>query len=186
MIAYLEKLTNKVKMKEFLLQEFVEGTEVSTEAWFNGEDFFALNHTLEEKKFMAGGVGPNTGCAGNVVWLPAHPTAVFDSGLARAKRLLSKNNFVGPIDLNTIVTPRECFGLEWTPRFGYEGTCNLINLLPMEFGEIMYKIATGEAPKLDDPKAAFAVSIRLTVPTYPNPSDPKKYAGIPVHGFDID
>jgi phosphoribosylamine--glycine ligase len=185
MISYLEKLTSKVKVKEFLLQEFVEGTEISTEAWFNGEEFFALNHTLEEKKFMSGGVGPNTGCAGNVVWMPEQ-NRLFDAGVARAKKFLMHQNFVGPIDLNTIVTDKAAFGLEWTPRFGYEGTCNLINLLPMEFGEFMHLIATGEAPKLGKPKAAFAVSIRLSVPPYPNPSDPKKHAGIPVKGIDLE
>jgi phosphoribosylamine--glycine ligase len=186
MIDYMEKLVSKVKVKEFLLQTFVEGTEISTEAWFNGEEFFALNHTLEEKKFMSGGVGPNTGCAGNVVWMPQAPNKIFIEGLAKAKKFLIQQNFVGPIDLNTIVTKDAAYGLEWTPRFGYEGTCNLINLLPMEFGEFMHMVATGETPKLGKPKANFAVSIRLTVPPYPNPSDPKKYAGIPVKGVDLD
>jgi len=186
MIDYLEKLTSKVKVKEFLLQEFVEGTEISTEAWFNGEEFYALDHTLEEKKFMSGGVGPNTGCAGNVVWMPQGNNKLFNVGLAKTKKFLIGNNFVGPIDLNTIVTDKECFGLEWTPRFGYEGTCNLMNLLPMEFGHFMYLIATGEEPELMNAVAKFAASIRISVPPYPNPSDPKKYAGIPVKGIDLD
>src|SRR6267142_2861974 len=186
MIDYLEKLVTKVKVKEFLLQEFVEGTEISTEAWFNGEEFFALNHTLEEKKFMAGGVGPNTGCAGNVVWMPTRATAVFDRGLARAKRLLAEANFAGPIDLNTIVTSGELFGLEWTPRFGYEGTCNLMRLIPMDFGTFMHMIATGDSPGIAGPEHAFAASIRVTVPPYPNPSKPEKYEGVPIKGIDLD
>jgi phosphoribosylamine--glycine ligase len=186
MISYLEKLTAKAKVKEFLLQEFVEGTEVSTEAWFNGEAFYGLDHTLEEKKFMSGGVGPNTGCSGNVVWMPDSTNALFERGLRRAAAFLGASGFVGPIDLNTIVTDKECYGLEWTPRFGYEGTCNLISLLPMEFGDFMYKIATGEALELGKPKTAFAASIRIAVPPYPNPSDPKKFAGVPVKGIDLE
>lgn len=186
LIRYLEVLFAKVKVKEFLLQEVVEGTEISTEAWFNGEDFYALNHTLEEKKLMAGGIGPNTGCAGNVLWMPRHATAAFSLGLARAKAALAEQNFVGPIDLNTIATKGELFGLEWTPRFGYEGTCNLIHLLPMEFGEFLYEIATGGRPQFESPEEAFAATIRLSVPPYPNPSKPEKYAGVPVKGINLE
>jgi len=186
MIDYLEKLTSKVEVKEFLLQEFVEGTEVSTEAWFNGEEFYGLNHTLEEKKLMSGGVGPNTGCSGNVVWMPDSPNTLFERGLRRAATLLGASGFVGPIDLNTIVTEDEVYGLEWTPRFGYEGTCNLINLLPMEFGEFMLKVATGEKLELGKSKAPFAASVRCTVPPYPNPSKPDQYEGTPVKGIDLN
>jgi phosphoribosylamine-glycine ligase len=186
LIDYLEKLFSKVKVKEFLLQEKVEGTEVSTEGWFNGEHFYAVNHTLEEKKFMSGGIGPNTGCAGNVLWMPEDATVVFREGLAKAAEGLKKANFVGPIDLNTIATKEELYGLEWTPRFGYEGTCNLIWLLPMEFGQFMYEIARGGTPMLTQTKAAFAATIRCSVPPYPNPSKPEKYEGVPVKGIDID
>jgi phosphoribosylamine--glycine ligase len=186
LIDYLEKLFSKVKVKEFLLQEKVEGTEISTEAWFNGDAFYALNHTLEEKKFMSGGIGPNTGCAGNVLWMPDGPTATFTEGLAKVAKELRKVDYVGPIDLNTIATKDGLYGLEWCPRFGYEGTCNLICLLPMEFGQFMYEIATGESPKLGKPSAPFCATIRLSVPPYPNPSKPEKYSGVPVNGIDLD
>lgn len=135
---------------------------------------------------MAGGIGPNTGCAGNVVWLLNRPDPVFQRGLGRAREQLAETGFVGPIDLNTIVTEGEIFGLEWTPRFGYEGTCNLTSLLPMDFGEFMLAIATGGQPTLGAPKAGFCASVRLSVPPYPAKSDPKKFAGVPVSGIDPD
>lgn len=186
MIAYLDKLTDKVK-GEFILQEFVEGTEVSTNGWFNGEDFYAVDHTLEEKKFMSGGIGPNTGCSGNVVWMPPGPDQIYKYGLGKVKGQLASASFVGPIDLNTIVTADDAFGLEWTPRFGYEGTCNTMALLPMEFGKFMHAIATGDSPDIGDPKAAFCASIRITVPPYPNEINKReKYEGIPISGIDLD
>lgn len=186
MADYLDKLTSKVKVKEFILQEFVDGTEVSTNAWFNGEDFYAMDHTLEEKKFMSGGIGPNTGCSGNVVWMPQQADQLFARGLYRAKESLQAAGFVGPIDLNTIATDGEIYGLEWTPRFGYEGTCNIMRLLPMEFGEFLYQIATGQRPNIASSRYAFAASIRITVPPYPNPSKESKYSGNPIKGIDLD
>jgi phosphoribosylamine-glycine ligase len=165
----------------------MEGTEVSTNAWFNGEEFFAIDHTLEEKKFMSGGIGPNTGCSGNVVWMPQGPDRLFKHGLGKVREQLAAEGFVGPIDLNTICTEGEAFGLEWTPRFGYEGTCNTMALLPMEFGEFMYLIATGQRADIASSKADFAATIRVTVPPYPySIHDRKKYEGVPIHGIEPD
>jgi phosphoribosylamine-glycine ligase len=179
---YLIKLTSKTKVKEFILQEFVSGTEVSTNAWFNGNEFVALDHTLEEKKFLSGGLGPNTGCAGNVVWMPQWDH-LFAEGLYKTRTSLAEEGFTGPIDLNTIATEGKLFGLEWTPRFGYEGTCNLIRLLPMEFGEFLHGVATGQNMELAS-KHNFSATIRISVPPYPNPSTPKKYGGVPVKGIE--
>jgi len=186
MIKYLEILTKRAPIKEFILQEFVEGTEVSTEGWYNGEKFFAFNHTLEEKKFMAGGIGPNTGCAGNLVWMPSRTNPLFERGLRRAEESLRGTGFVGPIDLNTIVTEGELFGLEWTPRFGYEGTCNFICMLPTDFGEFLHTIATGGEPQLSTPTWPFSSTVRVTVPPYPTKPNPKKHGGVPVHGIDLN
>jgi len=193
MERYLEVLFKRIHVKRFVMQEFIAGTEVSTEAWFNGEEWFALNHTLEEKKFMSGGIGPNTGCAGNLCWMPLRSNSLFERGLMRAAPLLKEAGFVGMLDLNTIVTEGNLFGLEWTPRFGYEGTCNLTRLLPMDFGDFLYAMAAGGSPVLGPAKHPFAATIRLSVPPYPTngnlmkvaPSE-KQFAGIPVSGLDPD
>jgi phosphoribosylamine-glycine ligase len=173
------------KVQSFVLQEFVEGTEVSTEAWWTGTQWVALNHTLELKKLMVDDKGPNTGCAGNVVWMPAKPNAIFQQGLERIGSLLQQAGFVGMIDLNAIVTEGELYGLEWTPRFGYEGTCNLTRLLPMEFGAFLHAVAIGQAPTLGEPKAAFAATIRLSVPPYPSAKLSKKLVQVPIAGIDL-
>ena len=185
MIHYIETKLDR-KVKEFVLQEFVQGTEVSTEAWWTGDTWVAMNHTLEEKKFMAGGVGPNTGCAGNVLWMPDRPNVLFQQGLERMGALLKGTGFVGMIDLNTIVTEGAIYGLEWTPRFGYEGTCNLTRLLPIEFGEFLWEVATGKVPTMGPARAAFAATIRLSVPPYPNAESSRRRDQVPINGLDIE
>jgi phosphoribosylamine--glycine ligase len=186
MVKYLEVLSKRAHVSEFVLQEFVEGTEVSTEGYFNGTNFYAFNHTLEEKKFMPGGIGPNTGCAGNLVWMPTRSNTLYERGLRRAEDALRSTGFVGPIDLNTIVTEGELYGLEWTPRFGYEGTCNFIQLLPCDWAEFMHTMATGGTPAPIIPTYPFAATVRVSVPPYPSKSNPKKNGGVPVNGINLD
>jgi phosphoribosylamine-glycine ligase len=187
MIQFIEKRLPGSKVKEFLLQEFVAGTEVSSEAWWTGTEWCAMNYTLEEKKFMAGGVGPNTGCAGNVVWMPTRITPIFQQGLQKASPLLADAGYRGMLDLNTIVTEGEVYGLEWTPRFGYEGTCNLTRLLPLDFAEFLHSIATGVTPSNLTPRAKFASTLRLSVPPYPNHDVPAKMrAHQPIKGLSSE
>lgn len=182
MIHYIEhKLIAKVK--SFVLQTFVEGTEVSTEAWWTGDKWVAVNHTLEEKKFMAGGIGPNTGCAGNVVWMPERTNAIFQRGLEKIAPLLQAHDFVGMVDLNTIVTSGEAYGLEWTPRFGYEGTCNLTRLLPIEFGDFLSAVAIGDTPVYAGSNSSFAATVRLSVPPYPNAESSRRRDHVPIQGL---
>lgn len=185
MIRFIEEKLDP-KVHGFVLQEFVSGTEVATEAWWTGSEWVALNHTLEEKKFMSGSIGPNTGCSGNVLWMPPRRNSLFERGLERIAPLLREHNFVGSMDLNTIVTDGEIYGLEWTPRFGYEGTCNLTHLLPMEFGEFLHQVATGQTPTLGQSRGRFCASLRLSVPPYPNAETSRRRDKVPIKGIDPD
>lgn len=169
MIGFIEQRLPGSGVKEFVLQEFVSGTEIGTNGWFNGKEWVAMDYTLEEKKLMSGGIGPNTGAAGSLIWMAERKTPLFEQGLGLVSPFLVDVGFRGPIDLNTIVTEGKAYGLEWTPRFGYEGTCNVAKLLPMEFGEFLWKVASGEAMPGLEPRAKYAATIRLGVPPYPNP-----------------
>lgn len=189
MLNYIDVLYRKNPQKEFVLQEVVKGTEVSAEMWMNESGYYATNLTLEAKKLMAGNIGPATGCAGNVVWMPGlgEPT-VFQRGLKKAFEPLRELDYVGMIDLNAIVTDEDVFGLEWTPRFGLEGTCNLTRLLPIEFGEFMYRVAAGDELGPISPKESFCASIRIGIPPYPmqDLSDKMYRAGVPINGLSPD
>lgn len=185
MIHFIETRLDS-KVKSFVLQEFVAGTEVSTEAWWTGSEFVALNHTIELKKFMNDDVGPNTGCAANIVWMPDRINPIFQQGLQKIAPILQREGFVGMIDLNTIVTEGDIYGLEWTPRFGYEGTCNLTRLIPIPFGEFLYSVATGKSPSLSQPRAKFAATLRLSIPPYPSAEFSRKKIQAPVSGISLE
>lgn len=111
---------------------------------------------------------------------------MYTHGLEKVTEFLRKNNYVGPIDLNTICTEGTAYGIEWTPRFGYEGTPNLTRLLPIEWGEFLYKVATGQSVNIAQPRSPFCATLRVSVPPYPNADRTKKPMVVPVQGVDCD
>jgi phosphoribosylamine--glycine ligase len=185
MLEYIDKLFLLSKGSPFILQEFKPGIEVSVEGWFNGNDFYCLNCTLEEKKFMNDGIGPNTGCSGNLVFTLNPGSRVFTEGLAKAREVLSALGYRGMIDLNTIATEEKLYGLEWTPRFGYDASATLFNMYGGDFGELLKRVATGGIPE-QKWKAEYGVSARITIPPYPTEIRLAKVKGIPVKGIDIN
>lgn len=111
-----------------IIQKFTEGTEVSVEGWFNGTEFvYPFNWTMEDKKLLAGNLGPNVGCAFSMVrQMRARSPKIARTLLLPLVPLLTKAGYVGQIDVNAIVSDDgEAYALEFTPRPGYEGTSNL-------------------------------------------------------------
>ena len=186
MLKYLDKLGSLSKGVEFILQEVVSGTEISTEAWFNGYEFFLINGTLEEKKFMEGNKGPNTGCSGNLVWIydQINPPAIFKEGLAKLKDFLQQYNYRGMVDLNTIVSDSKIYGLEWTPRFGYDASATLYSCIN-NLGNFLGAIASGSEPELSY-NNIYAASTRLSIPPYPSEIKNKHPEEIPIEGIEED
>ena|ERR1700743_1441874 len=184
MLANIDKLFTKTKGAPFILQEFVSGTEVSIEGWFNGEEFYLLNCTLEEKKFMNGGKGPNTGCAGNLIFhFGNSEPRVYKEGLARMKPFLKQIGYTGMIDLNTIATPTGLYGLEWTPRFGYDASAALLQLYGGDFGEMLQRTCLGQRPDISW-RAEFSAGVRLSIPPYPSEIKGKHPGGISISGIE--
>lgn len=167
LIGFLERLDPKVANVPCILQEFVKGTEVSVEGWFNGTDFYLLNSTLEDKKFMNDNKGPNTGCSGNLVMLIKSTDKIYRMGLEKAKDILQSIDYVGMIDLNTIVTEDKAYGLEWTPRFGYDASATFLRMYAGDYGEMLASVASGGIPDALW-SAEYGVSARLTIPPYPS------------------
>jgi phosphoribosylamine-glycine ligase len=187
MIRYMDVLFRKSHVKEYILQQFIPGTELSTEMWLTEDGYCALNHTLETKKLMSGDIGPATGCSSAVSWMPTRETAAFKQGLKKAAKQLNADGYCGPIDLNSICADGELYGLEWTPRFGYEGAANLTCLLPIPFGDFCYQVASGKTPDPLIPAHGFSATIRIGIPPFPLEGAPRKlYAeGVPIYGIDL-
>jgi phosphoribosylamine---glycine ligase len=185
MLDYFDVLFRTAKVKEFILQEYVAGTEISLETYINETGHYALNATLETKKLMNDDLGPNTGCSGSLCWMIERENPLFEKGLKKCIEPLQEMGYVGPLDLNTIVNDSGVWALEFTPRFGYDATALLTRLLPVSFGDFLHAIASGtKVPDLT-PKHSFCASARLSIPPYPCDGLPEKFykAGVPISGL---
>ncbi len=185
MLDYFDVLFRTAKVSEFILQEYVEGTEISLEVYINETGYYALNATLETKKLMNGDVGPNTGCSGSLCWMIENENRIFEKGLKKCIAPLQEMGYVGPLDLNTIVNDSGVWALEFTPRFGYDATALLTRLLPVSFADFLYAVASNQSVPALSPKHSFCASARLSIPPYPCDGLPDKFykAGVPISGL---
>lgn len=168
------------------LQEFIEGTDISTEAWFNGTSFVQpLNHTLETKKSWPGNLGKSGGCAGNVVW-----ACDADCPLCRQlfnpelEKFLGDNQYgAGCIDINAVVDDNGiAYAIEFTPRFGFDAFPTLVNeLLDAEPGQMLSDLSAGAVLPLPL-RAGYAAGVRVSIPPWPSEEHPAE-SGLLVQGL---
>lgn len=163
--SYIEERGNE--LVPCIVQDRVEGVEISTEGWFNGKDWvLPFNHTLEKKRFMEGDKGPNTGCMGNVVWVTEGDKLV-SAALKPLTPLLRRVGYVGPIDVNCIVAEDGPYFLEWTARFGYDAFWALAELVRMPLFDFLWGIAVGTLKQVPMHQE-YAIAVRLSIPPWPH------------------
>ena len=164
----------------FILQEYVEGIEVSIEAWYAEGNLvpFSINSTLESKRFMNDDKGPNTGCSLDVVWIWKKVPKLYKQTLGKLAPLLKKMKYTGPLDINCIVNKQGVYGLEFTSRFGYNAIYTLFELFDEKFTDFFDRISKGDTGELKANRRDFAISVRCSVPPYPHSEDARNARGI--------
>jgi phosphoribosylamine---glycine ligase len=183
MLNNIEHLFEISKNAPFILQEFIEGTEASVAGFFNGTDFHMLSVTLEDKKFMNDNKGPNTGCAGNLVFAISEEAKLYTEGLKKIIPVLQEAGFKGMIDLNTILTENKAYGLEWTPRFGYLADSTIATMYGSNYGELLLATACNKTPELRW-TAPYGFSVQLSIPPYPTEIRLPKAKDVIIDGID--
>lgn len=168
--------------QELIAQRYVEGIEISTQGWFNGLTWVEpFDHTMEDKRFLVGGKGPNVGSMGSVVWPVASNNDRFVRELKKLTPFLKTIQYKGPIDLNCIADASGVWALELTVRFGYDAIEAWHALLDEPFGVSLMELAMGTKARFRLKREA-ATAVRLTVPPYPHGEPSKMDRGLPVIG----
>ena len=186
MLDYFESVATEPP--EFELQQFVgEGVALSTEGWFNGDDWlWPFNHTAERKALMNENLGPAMGCSGNIVWPCDRLNSIIDKGLGRVADVLRRESYTGPIDLNTVITAEgEVWALEFTPRFGYDAMPALLQLYAGDGGDLgplIAQLARGGKPTEMVFKGGFASALHVSIPPFPS-EEYHHLGGVPIRGF---
>jgi phosphoribosylamine-glycine ligase len=168
---------------DFILQEVIKGLEVSTEAWFDGENFSLPNGTLERNKLMPGDIGEKIGSSGEAVWIYPELEAPLVAELVLPLADYLRGRYRGPIDVNAIVDDMGVpWWLEFTPRFGY-GAIQALMPLVDDFAGVLWEIANGSPARASSDK--FAVGVRIHVPPFPIPPEDVDLAeDLPISGYD--
>ena len=168
-------------IRDFMLQEFIEGVEVDTAIWFSrGALLLPADRTLESKQLMDGGRGESGGCTGNILYAcdwDRIAQAQLDKFLPWAK----DEGFTGILQVNSIATPDSVYILELTPRLGYDSEPTIFNeLFDGEIGKFFSDLALGQSEDMPL-KSGFAGGIKLSIPPWPS-ARAHAPRGIPLRG----
>lgn len=169
---YLENVGDMIK-EGIILQERIEGTELSTEVFVSNGKFVkgSFNHTLETKKFMPSNKSENTGCASSLVWFTDDNSNIIKQSLSKIEELIGKTKYCGFFDMNGIIDDEGIWHwLENTDRAGFSAVYAMSVLLKKSIGYIIEDIAEGKLESLETLEG-FGSAIRLTVPPAPFEAD---------------
>ena len=160
--------TNSNEVLPCIVQEVVEGIEITIEGWFN-KDWYkdTFNCTIESKRFLNNNKGPNVGCMGNVVWICKENKLVKEF-LYPVTDLLKKVDYCGPFAVTLIINENNMYVLEFTTRFGYDAIQSFVELLKQSFFDFIYNLAIGSNRPVVFFEDSLSLAVRLSMPPYPN------------------
>jgi hypothetical protein len=171
-------LMEEVEIKEWI--EKPEGLEIATGGWFDGNQFASpLYHRLSANRLMNGDLG--AACeAGSCVWACTTPSCrLAYEGLLKIEPLLRHHGYRGSLELESLLNTYGVYGLDWRTRLGGEAFPTVIEGFTEGLGEMLARYARGEAAPLFPLRpAGYAVSIRVSIPPYPYPTDAPAGAAI--------
>jgi phosphoribosylamine--glycine ligase len=170
-----------------VVEELLEGPEVSLLALCDGHDAIALPPAQDFKRAFDGDHGPNTGGMGSYAPVPGLEADEVGELLETVHRpVLAELRqrgapFVGILYAGLMLTRDGPRVLEFNCRFGDPETQSLVPLLGGEFGDALAAAAAGELAGVAlDPVPGAAVTVVLAAGGYPEHVD----RGTPITGIE--
>ena len=173
-------LDHALSCKRVVIEEFLNGPEISLFGISDGKTILALEPAQDFKRALDGDQGPNTGGMGAYSPLPWAPSDIVEQTHREvlapmiAEMAARGTPFVGLLYAGLSLTDHGIRVIEFNARFGDPETQVLIPRLKTPLASLLYKAATRN---LEGEKIAWhplsAVTVVLAAEGYP--SDPKKY-----------
>ena len=165
-----------------LVEEFLDGQEVSLFFLSDGQSVIPLTPAQDFKRAYDNDEGPNTGGMGAyspLPWLPAGFVEEVEEKVAlptiqELARLGTP--FIGLLYCGLIVTDRGIRVIEFNARFGDPETQVVLRRLNSSLSTLLYKSATGHLEGVSDPEFSKDVAITLVLASegYPETSAPDR------------
>lgn len=166
--------------KRVVVEEFLDGFELSFFAICDGENFLSLPVAQDHKRLLDNDEGPNTGGMGAYAPSPlATPhliKRVENEIVAPTLRGMKAegNPFCGVLFVGLMIVNDEPVVLEFNVRFGDPECEVLMPLIDANLSEILLNAASGNLDKIDFRlKDEFAVGVVMASKNYPYKSTPK-------------
>lgn len=160
---------------EAVIEEYLEGVEVSTHAFCDGNTFKMFPTSQDHKTIYDGAKGPNTGGMGTIA-----PAIDFDASDI-VGRIVKKLNYKGILYPGLMLTKDGPRVLEFNARFGDPETQSYMRLLKTDFVEIAEACIDGTLDRLKiEWHPGFAATIVMASGGYPGAYE----KGFPVTGIE--
>ena len=160
--------------KNVIVEEFLDGYELSMFAICDGDDFILLQAAQDHKRLLDGDEGPNTGGMGAYAPTPLVDDVLYEKVKERVIRptLLGMKEegapFEGVLFIGIMVVNGEPITLEFNVRFGDPECEILMPLMKTPASELFYKAATKQLDTLKvDFSDEYAVGVVMASRDYP-------------------
>ena len=170
-----EALNHALACKRVVIEEFLDGPEVSLFGISDGKVILAMQPAQDFKRAFDGDEGPNTGGMGAYSPLPWAPRDIIEETHQKVLTPMISamaqrgTPFVGLLYAGLALTKNGIRVIEFNARFGDPETQVLIPRLKNPLGELLYKAATGDlAGTTLQWRDDVAVTVVLAASGYPN------------------
>ena len=173
-----EALAHAAGCEQVLIEEFLDGPEVSLFAITDGRTVYPLQPAQDFKRLGDGDAGPNTGGMGAYTPLPWAPPELVPQVLERVLQptvdeLAARGTpFAGLLYAGLALTSRGLRVVEFNARFGDPETQPLLALLDSPLAPLLRGAAEGTLDQVAPPrwKAGAAVAVVMASAGYPESS----------------
>ncbi|MFF2053630.1 phosphoribosylamine--glycine ligase [Leifsonia sp. NPDC058194] len=171
-----------------LIEEFLDGQEVSLFLVSDGHTVLPLSPAQDYKRLLDGDAGPNTGGMGAYSPLPWLPETFVDEvidtvALPTVRQLaIEQTPFIGLLYCGLIVTERGIRVIEFNARFGDPETQVVLPRLVTPLSSLLFAAATGALAGMPRPEFALDTAVTVVVASEGYPEAP--LTGRPITGLE--
>jgi phosphoribosylamine--glycine ligase len=171
-----------------VVEEFLDGPEVSLFAITDGETVYPLQPAQDFKRVHDGDAGPNTGGMGAYTPLPWAPADLVDEVRERVLeptvREMARRGtpFSGLLYAGLALTRRGVRVVEFNARFGDPETQPLLQRLESPLGTLLKAAADGRLGEVDPPRWRDGAAVAVVLAAEGYPESPRK--GDEISGVD--